>query len=180
MKVSSSYNHITWKDYGLKLLIQENSLPASVGYCTLNIKASLCGHYTFSENSSLVSAVFWIRCAPMCKFAKPIIVEFQHCAKTDKLSIGDMKFVRAACTQKQLPYAFKPLKRGTFSCSSSIGVIELRGFSGLAITQAGIVCERNYLAILLSKQDIAKRNSIVMNIYFVIICNTAAHHTVSL
>ena len=76
-----------------------------IDQCTIYIKASLAGEYEIPEDSSLVSAIFWLRCEPQCTFTKPITVEIQHCSTKQDLS--RLKIVRAFCSQKQLPYKFK-------------------------------------------------------------------------
>ena len=174
---SSQAREFEWKGFGLKLTIQKGSLPAGVEQCTINIKASLSGQYKFPEKTHLVSAIFWFRCEPMCKFTKPVTVEMQHCARSENVANHKLKFVRAVCSQKQLPYTFKELG-GDFTSHSSYGVVEVKGFSGLAITQEGS-SERNYLANLLFKEVKGRHTPIIMEIFFVVICNTDAHLTVS-
>ena len=132
---SSHGKQIIWPGYGLRLNIPKGCLPAGMEQCTVNIKASLAGQYEFSENSHLVSAIFWLRCEHVCKFTKPIIVEIQHCAKSENVTNLELSFVRAVCSQKQLPYTFKQLPGGNFTSHSSYGVIELNSFSGVGVTQ---------------------------------------------
>ena len=145
--VSNSHNQrVTWEGFGLKLFIEENSLPADVAECEIHIKASLAGQYEFQESTHLVSAIFWLRCEPMCKFTKPITVELQHCAKLENVANLNLKFARAFCNATRLPYVFKPIG-GDFGSHSSYGVIQLNGFSGLAITQEGSD-ERQYCSKL--------------------------------
>ena len=43
--------------------------------------------------------------------------------------------MRAYCTQKDLPYIFKPVEGGHFSPENNIGKISLKRFSLLAINQ---------------------------------------------
>ena len=131
---SSAAQQITWEGFGLKLHIDEGSLPLGIDQCTLTIKASLAGQYEFPDNSYLVSAIIWLRCEPMCKFTKPVMVKMQHCARPE--NVLKLKFVRAVCSQKQLPYTFKELG-GDFTSHSSYGVVEVNGFSGLGIAQKG-------------------------------------------
>ena len=169
---SSQARHITWEEFGLKLHIDEGSLPAGVDQCRLNIKASLAGQYEFPDNSYLVSAIFWLRCEPMCKFTKPVTVKMQHCARRENVEKTKLTFVRAVCSQKQLPYIFKQLG-GDFSSHCFYGVVDVNGFSGLAITQEGSE-ERDYCSQLFY---LGQPNS--CNIHFVVIWNTAAHLTVS-
>ena len=169
---SSRYQKIDWKGFGLQLHIDEDSLPAGMEQCTLKIMASLAGQYEFPENSCLVSAVFWLRCEPMCKFTKPVTVEIQHCAKSENVDNLKMKFVRAVCSQKQLPYTFKELRGGDFNRHSSYGVIQVNGFSGLAVTQEGSE-DREYCSQLFY---LGQPNS--CQIHFVVTWNTEAHLTV--
>ena len=172
---SSRAQQFTWEGFGLKLHFHEGSLPADMEQCTINIKASLTGQYEFPDNHHLVSTIFWLRCEPLCKFIKHIEVEVQHCARSENVS--KLRFVRAVCSQKQLPYTFKQLG-GDFTSHSSYGVIELSSFSGLAVTQEGSE-ERNYLANLLYKEVKGHHARCIVEIYIVVIWNVDAHRTVS-
>ena len=137
---SSQGQLVKWN--GLKLHIHTGSLPEGLQQCTIFIKASLTGDYEFPENTSLVSAIFWLRCEPQCTFIKPITVEIQHCSTKQDLS--KLKIVRALCNQKPLPYKFRPLKGGMFVADTSYGAIELAGFSGLGVTEEKSVSNRLY------------------------------------
>ena len=171
---SSHTQKITWEEFGLKLHIDEGSLPAGVHQCSLSIKASLAGQYEFPDNSYLVSAIFWLRCEPMCKFTKPITVEMQHCARRENLANFKLMFVRAVCSQKQLPYTFKQLG-GDFSNHSFYGVVDVNSFSALAITQEGSE-EREYCSQLFYLSNYFSGHRIDL----VITWNTEAHLNVSL
>ena len=127
---------------GLKLHIHEGSLPEGLHQCKISIMVSLAGQYEIPENSCLVSAIFWLRCEPQCTFVKPIIVEIQHCGTTENLS--RLRIVRTFCSQKQLPYKFKPLLGGRFSAHPSYGVIEVNHFSGFGVTEEGPASDRKY------------------------------------
>jgi hypothetical protein len=127
---SSQGQLVEWN--GLKLHIHAGSLPEGLQQCTIFIKASLAGDYEIPENTSLVSAFFWLRCEPQCTFTKPITVEIQHCSTKQDLS--KLKIVRAFCNQKSLPYKFKPLG-GSFNDDSSYGTIEMKGFSGVGVVE---------------------------------------------
>ena len=170
----SHAQQITWEGFGLKIYVEEGSLPPDTKQCVIFIKASLTGQYEFPDNSHLVSAVFWLRCEPMCKFTKPITVEIQHCARSENVDNLNLKFVRAVCSQKQLPYTFKQLK-GNFTSHSSYGVIELDSFSGLAITGP----EPRYLANILYKEVKGHQTAVIIEIFCVIIYDTEVHSTVS-
>ena len=67
-----------WKGHGLRLHVPEDSLPADMGKCRINIRASLSVQFQFPEDSDLLSPVFWI--STPCKFAEPVTLEIQHCA----------------------------------------------------------------------------------------------------
>ena len=171
---SSCAQQITMEGFGLKLHIQEGSLPAGMEQCILQIKASLAGQYEFPENSHLVSAIFWLHCETVHKFTKPITMEIQHCAKSENLS--KLNVVRAVCSQKQLPYTFKQLPGGNFTNHSSYGVIELNSFSGEGIVQNGSE-DREYcsrLFYMYSSQDVPLNREI----HFVVTWNTEAYLTV--
>ena len=127
---------------GLKLHIHAGSLPKGLQQCTIFIKASLAGEYEIPENTSLVSALFWLRCEPQCIFIKPITVEIQHCSTKQNLS--KLKIVRAMCSQKTLPYKFKPLEGGRFDADTSYGVVEVTRFSGFGIIEERTVSKRLY------------------------------------
>ena len=170
--VYSSHNQqISWPGYGLRLNIPKGCLPAGMEQCTINIKASLAGQYEFLENSHLVSAIFWLRCEDVHKFTKPITVEIQHCAKSE--NVTNLSFIRAVCSQKQLPYTFKQLPGGTFTSHSSYGVIELNSFSGVGVTQEGSE-DREYCS-----QLFYLRHPNPCKIHFVVSWNDEAHLTVS-
>ena len=162
-----------WEGHGLKIHVSENTLPPGIEQCHININASLAGHYEFPEDSHLVSAIFWIRCEPPCRFAKPITVEIQHCAcshNTLKLS-----FVKAKCTQEHLPYEFKLVENGSFNSHSNYGIVKVNSFSAFGITQneSG---ERNYLANFLYVEE---RLSLRFHLYFVVTWNTVIHDQVN-
>ena len=162
-----------WEGYGLTLHVDDHTLPTDIEMCRINIIASLTGHYEFPEDNHLVSAIFWFRCEPPCGFAKPITVELQHCACSHNTS--QLNFVKAVCSQKQLPYRFKRVEGGSFNKHSSFGVFKLNSFSALSITQEGSG-ERNYLANFLYEEE---RFRLCFHLYFVVTWNTITHNTVS-
>ena len=162
-----------WKDFGLELYVENGTLPAGIEQCYISINASLTGLYEFPEDNHLVSAIFWFRCEPPCRFAKPITVELQHCAYSHNTS--RLSFVKAVCTQKQLPYTFKQVEGGSFNSHSSFGVLKLNSFSGSGITQKGSE-ERKYLANFLYREE---KLRLCFHLYFVVTWNTITHNTVS-
>ena len=128
---------------------------------------SLSGQYEFPEDSHCVSAVFWFRCEPICKFKKAITLEIEHCAGSPDM----LCFARAVCTQKDLPYKFtNPQNRGEFDKNSSYGVLKVSSFSGITIVKRGPVKDKQYSARLFYMNP---------EIHFVVTCNTRPHITVS-
>lgn len=146
MLVTNKPQKFVWGRHGLRLNVQEGTLPSDVEQCTINIKASIAGQYDFPENMHLVSAVYWLRCEPRCKFTQPVSLEIQHCAK--QANVSKLSFVKALCSQQDLPYTFKKQHKGSyFSNNDSYGIIEMESFSGVAITQEGTE-DREYIAQL--------------------------------
>ena len=173
MVISSSQGQfVEWN--GLKMHIHEGSLPEGIDQCTIHIKASLAGEYEIPGNSSLVSAVFWLRCEPQCTFTKPITVEIQHCSTKQDLS--RLKIIRAYCNQKQLPYKFKPLG-GRFNAEASYGVIEVNSFSGVGVIEENPDSERMYYSQLFYRSFYSHQQTHDIHITFT--WNTEPHINVS-
>ena len=174
MVVTNHPQSYAWAGYGLKLHIPEGCLPAGTEQCTINIKASLAGQYEFPENSYLVSAVFWFHCE--IKFTKKITLEVNHCAES--VDCSKLTFVRAVCSQGQLPYTFSILG-GDFTVHSSYGAIELKTFCGIGAINQGSA-NRRYCGNLLYKEIKAAATRYVVEIYFIVLWDTEAHNNVSL
>ena len=173
LTVTNKSQQFIWKVFGLKLTIPTGVLPPDVDQCELLIKASLSGHYQLPKNYHLVSPIFWIRCEPYCKFAKPVTLEFEHCALDQ--NIPKLSFIKALCTQKELPYSFKVISGGNFSKNSSYGLVELNNFSGVGAAQEGSD-EREYCARLYHL-----RNPIFDHqVHFTVTWNTSGHRNVQL
>ena len=161
-----------WVGYGLKLHISQGTLPAGLEKCRLLIKVGLSGHFKFPENTSLVSAVYWLNSEPQCKFSQPITVEMQHCAKCTHKST--LSFVHAKCSQVQLPYDFKAVEGGVFSSESSYGCVQLYHFSLIAVVRELILPKVIYCASLYYvKKGVNQRE-----IHFVITKNLELYTTV--
>ena len=174
MLVTRDAQSFIWKNYGLKLYIPKGCLPVDVDLCKIRIQASLAGQYEFPENSHLVSAVFWFQCEHRCVFTRPITLEMHHCAKSQ--SASRLRFVKASCRQKQLPYTFEEINvGGKFSSHSSYGVLDLESFSGIGTVQSGSE-EREYCAMLFYAES---RIMIGHVIDFVIVWDCETHITVS-
>ena len=169
--VTNNKDVFKWEEYGLELRVCEDSLPKDMDKCKICIKASIAGQYEFPENFCLVSAVFWLRCEPMCKFSKSITMKMEHCIKSENAPTK-LSFVRTFCIQKELPYTFKKIG-GCFTKAD--GTIELKGFSGLAIA-AKDPSEQEYCARFFYLRQPRVTS---YEIDFVVTWNIKAHHTVS-
>ena len=143
LTVTNEAQDFHWAGYGLILHIPPASLPIGVERSSIEIKASLAGQYDFPSHSTLVSAVYWMR-SPLV-FSKPVVLEIQHCAK--RAEVSSLSFVVAKCSQKHLPYQFKPLQGGVFNSSTNHGKITLSHFSGLAINCNGTEDMNTYCAM---------------------------------
>ena len=126
VSVTNEAQTFHWAGYGLKLHIPPASLPAGVGQSSIDIKASLAGHFNFPRNTTLVSAVYWLH-SPV-EFSQPIAVEIQHCGDDPSLT-----FARAS--QGEPPYKFTALEGGLFPANSCYACIQLNRFSLVAIIQ---------------------------------------------
>ncbi|XP_064401995.1 uncharacterized protein LOC135347836 isoform X2 [Halichondria panicea] len=167
--VTNSPQTFHWVGYGFKLTIPQGSLPAGVGQCRLDIKASVAGQYQFPGNLQLVSGVFWIRPHPLFRFQQQLTIEIQHCAKIT--SSTKLSFVRACCSQKHLPYTFEVVdSHASFSKHSSYGVLEINHFSGYGNT-VEITDKRHYIASLYYFEV----SSSISRIHFVVTWNTDIH-----
>ena len=125
--ITNQSQTFTWTGYGLKLHIPQGSLPVGLDECRLLLKVGLSGQFSLPQNTSLVSAVYWLDSEPRQEFSKHLTLEIQHCVKptdTSKLS-----FVQAKCSQTDLPYQFKNVEGGTFSSDSAYGCVQCNRFS---------------------------------------------------
>ena len=172
LTINSTAQTFQWEGFGLAVRVQENSLPPHTEQISLYIAASTAGQYEFPENTHLVSAVYWFLCEPNCKFEREVAVEIQHCAKSKNAL--KLKFVRADCTQAQLPFKFQYLEGGQFTTDSCCGIIKLKQFSAIAIVQDQSEEREYYASVFYFTPNITTRE-----IHFVVTFNTVAHLTVS-
>ncbi len=134
--ITRSAQCFKWDGHGLEINVPPNTLPPEIDHCVLQIYVSLSGQYKLPDNNELVSAIYWIRPIPYCKFTQPVTLQLQHCAQ--KSHRKNLSFIRAVCTQEKLPYTFTKLDgRGVFSEESRFGLIKLEHFSGFAIAAEG-------------------------------------------
>ena len=127
--VNDSWSHsFEWQRYGLKLHIPEGAVPAENTECRVDIKAGFTGQFNIPDELQLISCVYWLSCPQ--KFVKPVTLEIEHCASLqDSSQSSSLQFIVAKCSQAELPYQFRVLKKGIFVPRSSYGSIELSQFS---------------------------------------------------
>ena len=171
--LTNSLTTFDWSGHGLKLTVPLDSLPAGVDQCRLDIVASTTGQYHFPDTLQLVSGVFWVRPGVPGLFRQVLTVEVQHCAKMS--SSTKLSFVRAHCSQENLPYRFKEVEgRGSFTEHSSYSSLEVTHFSGLAIAADSPID-----LLYVSSLYYLKPNSRTIEIYFTINQDEETHNTVS-
>jgi hypothetical protein len=98
-------------------------------------------------------------------------IEIEHCAGPENTS--KLIFVKALCSQKDLPYTFTEIG-GRFNDKSSYGILELNSFSGLAVILRGSR-GREYTARLFYLTQTAY----MYEIHVVVTWNTKLHLAVS-
>ena len=91
----------------------------------------ISGQFTLPQNTSLVSAVYWLHGEPQCEFSQPLILEIEHCATSSQKS--RLSFAR--CSHYSLPYNFEILEEGNFSLDA-YGCIQLRSFSLITVLKS--------------------------------------------
>ena len=172
--VTNQSQNFHWVGYGLKLYVPQKALPADLEECNLLIKVGISGQFTLPQNTSLVSAVYWLDSEPRCKFSKHLTVEIQHCALSSQMS--RLNFAAAVCSQSPLPYTFKILKGGEFNRQSTYGCIQLQHFSLITLVRNIILGEEN-VRYRASLYDL-RRGVTQRDIHFVIIRDQETHATV--
>ena len=172
--VTNNSQTFHWTGYGLKIHIPQGALPDSLEDCRLLLKVGLSGQFALPQNTSLVSAVYWVDSEPRCKFSWPLTVEIQHCARSTQTS--RLNFVLAKCSQSNLPYMFDILEGGTFSSRSTYGCIQLYHFSLITLVKRLLVGEdsiRYRASLYFLRKGMNQRE-----IHFVITRDQEAHATV--
>jgi len=129
--ITSKAQIFHWEGYGLKLHIPQEALPVGLKQCELIVKVGISGQFTLPQNTSLVSAVYWLHGEPQCEFSQPLILEIEHCATSSQKS--RLNFAR--CSHYSLPYNFEILEEGNFS-SDAYGCIQLHSFSLITVLKS--------------------------------------------
>ena len=125
--ITNQAHSFHWAGYGLKLHVPQGALPAGLEECRVLIKVGISGHFALPQNTSLVSAVYWLDSEPRHRFSQPLTLEIQHCAMSSQTT--RLSFALAKCSQKNLPYTFEILDGGEFGSLSTYGCIQLQHFS---------------------------------------------------
>ena len=128
--ISDSHSHsFEWQRYGLKLHVPEGAVPTELTECRIDIKVGLAGQFRIPDDLQLISCTYWLR-GPQRPFLKPVTLEIEHSASLQDSSQSEsLRFVVAKCSQTELPYQFKELKKGTFVPQSFYGSIQVSQFS---------------------------------------------------
>ena len=172
--ITNQAQSFRWVGYGLKLRIPQQCLPAGLEECRLFLKVGLSGQFELPQNTSLVSAVYWLDSEPRQEFSKHLTLEIQHCVKpthTSKLS-----FVQAKCSPTHPPYEFKNVEGGVFSSESAYGCVQRDHFSlwttvrDTLLPGVQLYCARLYYL---------RKGVNQIDIYFVITKDLETHATVS-
>ena len=168
--VTNSEQLFSWDECGLSLHIPENSLPANLQQCSIHIVATVMGDYQLPQDTHLVSAVYWIKCVPECRFSQPLTLEVQHCAKLE--SASKLCFIKASSMDRGEESINFETVMGNFSQHSSYGFIELNSFSGYGIGEEGVE-DREYSASCYYSEEHKSHK-----IHFTIFWNTKVHNEV--
>ena len=163
-----------WVGYGLKLHIPQGALPAGLEECRLLIKVGLSGQFALPQNTSLMSAVYWLDSEPRHNFSQSLTLEIQHCAIPSQTSRPN--FAIARCSQINLPYTFEIVEGGEFSSLSAYGCIQLDSFSLITLVKRLILGE-DYVSYRASLYYL-KKGVNQREIHFVITKNQEPHTTV--
>ena len=92
------------------------------------------GQFNIPDDLQLISCIYRLS-GPQRPFLKPVTLEVEHCASLQDSSQSEsLRFVVAKCSQTELPYQFRELKKGTFVPESSYGSIQVSQFSIFGIT----------------------------------------------
>ena len=141
------------------------------------MKVGLSGQFALPENTSLVSAVYWIDSEPQCKFPKELTMEIQHCVKLTLAS--NLSFVHARCSQKHLPYIFEAKEGGTFSNENAYGCVQLTHFSLWGIISQKILKVLVSKVLYRARVYYLRKGVNQIDIHFVITKDLEAHTKVS-
>ena len=148
---------IALRKFGIQLYFPPNITFEPVLNITIGI--SLSGSVVIPENTSLVSAIYFIKVSS--KLLHPVTVELQHCVSTGS-SVSGLKFGKAESENywSSPPYHFKMVSGGNFTVGKSWGTIKMSRFCFLGIFWCdGSSPNLAYLGGVLNHQGYAKLGS---------------------
>ena len=120
---------LDWDKYGCRLQILEGSIPqGEVG--TLDLYAIYSGPFQFSQDSSPVSAYYFISFSH--NLQKPAILELQHCYIINNDDDAAQLTFASATASTGPPYRFRPVDGGSF-LRGRYALIHQKNFSFLSI-----------------------------------------------
>ena len=118
---------MNWERFGLRIGVEEDSLSSSetVEVATATLVG---GEFKFPKNTVLISAVYAVTVSE--RLLKPLRLEIQHCVDlTGRAGLSKyLKFAIAPVSTPSLPYQFRIIEGGEFSCDSRYGSIERKEF----------------------------------------------------
>ena len=118
---------MNWERFGLRIGIKEDSLSSSE---TVEVAtaALVGGEFKFPKNTVLISVVYAVTVSK--HLLKPLRLEIQHCVDlTGRPGLSKyLKFAIAPVSTPSLPYQFRIIEGGEFSCDSRYGSIERKEF----------------------------------------------------
>ena len=112
--------------FGFILYIPPN---ASLGPVTFTVGVSLSRDFIPPPNTTLVSALYYIKTSS--ELLRPVTIEIEHCVNTDSVDAAKLTFAKAGKDYSSTPYSFEMVSGGRFG--SSWGVIFLSDFSQVGI-----------------------------------------------
>ena len=139
------------------LHVPEGAVPAGHTECKVDIKVGFTGQFSIPDDLQLVSCVYWLFSSQ--KFTKPVTLEIEHCVSLqDPFQSSNLQFLVAKCSQAELPYQFRVLKKGTFVPRSHYGSIEVTQFSlfGIGILKRFWSLQRYYCTLYYIQKDVNK------------------------
>ena len=136
---------INLNQFGFKLYFLPNT---SLEPVTFTIGVTLSQNFIPPSNTTLVSALYYIKTSS--RLLQPVIVEIEHCVKTDWINNTTLTFAKAD-TDGAPPYVFTKLMGGRFG-GNSWGTIKLSKFSTVAVFDEGEDSSIDYLGHLLSSR----------------------------
>lgn len=110
--------------FGLKIFVEENSLPEDVDKCVLHVSFDSSTHLKIPAQFKLISSIYQLECKPNIYFKKPLEMQMEHCVTVDPDCLANFVFAQQTSENKE----FEILKDGSFSVGKIYGSIKLSHF----------------------------------------------------